>query len=202
MGIATDKVIDQMIENRRKFEDFCFSLSDEELDRPVPESTWLVRDFAAHLATLDPGMAQLFEATVRNERMTTPDGGTFDVDAHNEPLVVARRTWTMARVFEEGRTKRAALIELLRGITDEQTQHQMWFEADAKRAAGQLPFGLFLAGWAWHDPIHVADMIRGLPERAGDPDVKAWLDNPFVKGYQGAMNKPATKRYERSSCDT
>ena len=190
MGTATDKVIDQMIENRRKFEDFCFSLSDEELDRPVPESTWLVRDFAAHLATLDPGMAQLFEATVRNERMTTPDGGTFDVDAHNEPLVVARRTWTMARVFEEGRTKRAALIELLRGITDEQTQHQMWFEADAKRAAGQIPFGLFLAGWAWHDPIHVADMIRGLPERADDPGVRTWLDNPFVKGYQGAMNKP------------
>ena len=78
MGTATEKVIDQIIENRRKFEDFCFSLSDEELDRPVPESTWLVRDFAAHLATLDPGMAQLFEATVRNERMTTPDGGTFD----------------------------------------------------------------------------------------------------------------------------
>jgi|CXWL01.1.fsa_nt_gi hypothetical protein len=190
MGAATDKVIDQIIENRRKFEDFCFSLSVEELDRPVPESTWFVRDFAAHLATLDPGMAQLFEATVRNERMTAPDGGTFDVDAHNEPLVVAHRTWTMAQVFEEGRTRRAALIELLRGITDEQTQHQMWFEADAKRAAGQIPFGLFLAGWAWHDPIHVADMLRGLPERAEDPAVRAWLDNPFVKGYQGAMNKP------------
>ena len=142
MGTATDKVIDQIIENRRKFEDFCFSLNDEELDRPVPESTWLVRDFAAHLATLDPGMAQLFEATVRNERMTTPEGGTFDVDAHNEPLVVARRTWTMAQVFEEGRTKRAALIELLRGITDEQTQHQMWFEADAKRGFGASPFSL------------------------------------------------------------
>jgi hypothetical protein len=191
MGTVTDKVITQIIENRSKFEEFCFSLSDEELDRPVPESTWFVRDYAAHLATLDPGMTLLFEATVRNERMTTPEGGTFDVDAHNEPLVTARRALTMAQVFEEARPKRAALIELLRGITDAETQHQMWFEADAKRAAGQIPFGLFLAGWAWHDPIHVADMLRGLPERSADAEVKAWLDNPFVKGYQGAMNKPA-----------
>lgn len=191
MGAVTEKIIEQTIENRRKFEDFCLSLTAEELDRPVPESTWMVRDFAAHLATLDPVMAQLFEATTRNEKLIGPDGEKFDIDAHNEPLVVARRSLTMAQVFEESRPKRAALIETLRAVTDEQAQNQMWFEADAKRAAGFLPLGLFMAGWAWHDPIHVADMLRGLPERAESPDVKAWLDNPFVKGYQGAMNKPA-----------
>jgi hypothetical protein len=28
-----------------------------------------------------------------------------------------------------------------------------------------------------------------LPERAGDADLRAWLDNPFVVGYQAAMNR-------------
>lgn len=188
MGAVTDKVIDQLIENRTKFEEFCLSLSDEELDRPVPDSTWLVRDFASHLATLDPAMQQLFEATARGERLTAPDGGKFDVDAHNEPLVVARRGWTMKQVFDDGRPGRVTLIDALRKITDEQTKGMMWFEADAKRKAGEIPFGLFLAGWAWHDPIHLADMLRGLPERASDAGLKAWIENPFVGGYQKAMN--------------
>lgn len=188
MGSVTEKVIDLITENRKKFEDFCYSLTDDELDRPVPESTWLVRDFASHLATLDPAMTQLFQATAHGEVMTTPDGGSFDVDAHNEPLVQARRTWPLSKVLEEGTKERAHLITALREITDEQTQGMMHFSGDAKRSAGQIPFGLFLAGWAWHDPIHVADMLRGLPERQGDGELNAWLENPFVNGYQRAMN--------------
>ncbi len=188
MGAATDKVVDQIVENRTKFQAFCESLTPEQLDRPVPQSTWLVRDFAAHLDTLDPAMQQLFEATARNEKLESPDGGNFDVDAHNEPLVTARRDWPLSRVFEEAAQNRVLLIDALRGITDEQTQHMMWFGGDAKRKAGQVPFGLFLAGWAWHDPIHVADMLRALPERADDPEIVAWLDNAFVNGYQRAMN--------------
>jgi hypothetical protein len=188
LGTVIDKVIDQIIENRKNFEDFCFSLTDEELDRPVPDSNWLVRDFAAHLATLDPAMQLLFEATVRGEKLQKPEGGDFDVDAHNEPLVVDRRGWTMEQVFDEGRKNRAILIDVLRKVTDEQTQGTMYFAADAKRKAGDIPFGLFLAGWAWHDPIHTADMLRGLPERATDPNLKAWIENPFVNGYQKAMN--------------
>ena len=188
MGATTDKVIDLIIDHRRRFQAFCESLTEEQLDRPVPDSTWLVRDFAAHLDTLDPAMQQLFEATARDEKLNAPGGGDFDVDAHNEPLVTARRDWPLARVFEEAAQNRAQLIEALRAITDEQTQNMMWFGGDAKRKAGSIPFGLFLAGWAWHDPIHLADMLRALPERATDPDVVAWLDHPFVKGYQTAMN--------------
>jgi len=189
VGTATDKVIDQIIENRTKFKAFCESLTDEQLDRPVPQSTWIVRDFAAHLDTLDPAMQRLFEATARNEKLTAPDGGEFDVDAFNEPLVTARRDWPLSRVFEEAAENRVQLVQALRQITDEQTRHMMWFGGDAKRKAGNIPFGLFLAGWAWHDPIHLADMLRALPERAADPDVVAWLDNGFVKGYQAAMNR-------------
>ena len=188
MGSVTEQVIQQIVQHRKKFEAFCYSLSDEQLNRPVPQSTWIVKDFAAHLATLDPAMAQLFQATARGETLTRGDRSAFDVDAHNEPLVQARRDWTMERVFEEGAVLRAELIEALRAITDEQTKGLMFFSGDAKRNAGQIPFGLFLTGWAWHDPIHVADMLRALPERQQDAEVVAWLDHPFVNGYQKAMN--------------
>ena len=50
---------------------------------------------------------------------------------------------------------------------------------------------LFLQGWARHDPIHVADMIKALPERAEDPQLKEWLDDSVVKWYQQTMGGPA-----------
>ena len=64
----------------------------------------------------------------------------------------------------------------------------MWFDGDAKRPPGNVPFGMFLAGWAWHDPIHAADMLKALPELAADPAIKSWVENPFVRGYQAMMN--------------
>jgi hypothetical protein len=30
--------------------------------------------------------------------------------------------------------------------------------------------------------------MRAMPERADDADNKAWLDSPYVAGYQRAMN--------------
>jgi hypothetical protein len=66
----------------------------------------------------------------------------------------------------------------------------MHFAGDNKRGPGDLPLKLFLAGWAQHDPIHVADMIKALPELADDPEIKRWLDNPFVTGYQAIMSGP------------
>ena len=49
---------------------------------------------------------------------------------------------------------------------------------------------LFLFGLARHDNIHAADMLKALPERADDPELKAWLDDPAVKWYQDAMSGP------------
>lgn len=189
MGSVTDKVITAIIDNRQKFEAFCKSLSDEQLNRPVPQSTWLVRDFASHLTTLDPIMVGVFQATARGEKYEGPDGASaFDLDGTNDALVAERRAWPMDRVFEEGVPWRTDLIAALRQITDEQTQGQMWFNGDAKRPPGNVPFAMFLAGWAQHDPIHAADMLKALPELAGDDAIKAWVENPFVRGYQAMMN--------------
>jgi len=185
---AVQRVIEAIVENRRRFEAFCRSLSDEQLDRPVPQSTWIVRDFIAHLDTLDPQMARLFEATAAGETIEQRDGHAFDVDAFNDAAVAERRAWPLDRVFEEAAANRAELIAALARLSDDDIAKVMHFSGDAKRKAGQIPLNLFLAGWAQHDPIHVADMLRALPERADDAELRSWLDNPFIAGYQRAMN--------------
>ncbi len=69
-------IIDTIGENRRRFEQFCYALSEEELLRPVPDSTWVVRDFAAHLGTLDTALLRWFDGVaaggvVEYERLYT-----------------------------------------------------------------------------------------------------------------------------------
>ena len=54
-----------------------------------------------------------------------------------------------------------------------------------------------MSGLARHDPIHVADMVKALPERAEEPEIKAWLDDTVVKWYQRAMAGPAVVEVRR-----
>jgi hypothetical protein len=191
MTPTAETVIDAIIENRRKFEAFCYSLTGEQLDRPVPQSTWIVRDFAAHLDTLDTALLRWFCAADGDATAaaTADDGTPLDVDAFNDAQVASRRDWPLERVFAEAAENRAQLIELLGALTQEQIDATIRFGGDAKRKPADIPLKAFLSGWAQHDPIHVADMLKALPERAGDPALKAWLDSPFVSGYQAIMNR-------------
>lgn len=192
MSETVQKVIEEIVANRERFEEFCLSLSDDELSRPVPNSTWLVRDFIAHLDTLDPMLVSWLSAVADGNPPETTrdlDGRPFDVDAYNDAEVEARRDWPVRKVLDEARTNRAALIGVLERLTEEQVSQMMKFAGDAKRPPAEIPLKVFMAGWAQHDPIHVADMLRALPERADDPDLLKWLDNVYVKGYQHVMNR-------------
>jgi hypothetical protein len=190
---AVQGVIEAIRENRRRFEAFCYSLTEEQLMRPVPDTTWVVRDFAAHLDTLDTALLRWFQGVAEGAPVDAgvgADGAPFDVDAFNDAQVAGRRSWPLQRIFAEAEANRAHLIEAMGALTDAQIEQPMHFAGDNKRGPGDLPLKLFLAGWAQHDPIHVADMIKALPERADDPEIKQWLDNPFVTGYQAIMSGP------------
>jgi len=56
---------------------------------------------------------------------------------------------------------------------------------------GHLPLGQFLLGWTRHDAIHVADMLKALPERRNDPEIVEWLGRrdiaASISSYQKAM---------------
>jgi hypothetical protein len=180
-----------IIENRRRFEAFCLSLSDEEAMRPVPNSTWVVKDFASHLDTLDTTMTRYIEHVASGGNIdmgADPAGGGFNLDDWNDAEVAQRREWPMAKIFDEARANREALIAALARLSEEDISRNMHFK-DPKRGEADFPLKAFLVGWAQHDPIHTADMLRALPERADDAEMKAWLANPFVGMYQTAMNK-------------
>jgi hypothetical protein len=180
-----------IIENRRRFEAFCFSLTDEEGMRPVPNSAWVVKDFASHLATVDTAFTRYINHVAAGGNMDMgrdTSGGTFSLDDWNDAEVAARRDWPIARIFDEARANREALIAALAGLTEDDISRTMHF-TDPKRGEADFPLKLFLVGWAQHDPIHTADMLRALPDRATDPELQAWLANPFVGMYQTSMNR-------------
>ncbi len=186
-------VIDSIVQHREKFVSFCRLLSEEELARPVPESTWVVKDFISHLTTLDPEMTRSFKAAAagRPDEATRPaDGSPFDLDAFNDAQVAERRGRPLERILDEASRNRAALIETLGGLTDEDIAQVVHFRGDAKRSPADLPLRAFLLGWSMQDPIHAADMLKALPGRANDPELAAWVDHPVVKGYQAAMSGP------------
>ncbi len=190
---TVQSIIQSIREHREKFERFCRSLSEEELGQPVPGSSWVVKDFVSHLATLDTEMARSFEAAAAGhpeEASRHADGSPFDLDAFNDARVVELREWPLERILGEASRNRAALIETLERLRDEDIAQVMHFRGDAKRSPADLPLKVFLLGWARHDPIHAADMLKAMPERASDPELAAWIDDPVVKGYQAAMSGP------------
>ena len=191
-----ERLVQQFRSNRERFEAFCRSLTEEQLERPVPNSTYRVKDFASHLATLDTELVRWFEA-VREGRSDEParsaDGSPFDVDKFNDAVVAKRRDWSLDQIFEEAAANRERLLGMLEALDDEAIERTVHFSGDNKRPPADVPFKLFLFGLARHDNIHAADMLKALPERANDPELKAWLDDPAVKWYQDAMSGPPTR---------
>lgn len=188
-----ERVVGTFRTNREKFEAFCRSLSDEELARPVPNSSWQVKDFVSHLATLDTEIARWFDAVAAGDTSgpgRNPDGSKFDVDAWNEEAIQERKGWTLDQIFAEAAPNREKMLEALSRMTDEQIEQTVHFSGDNKRDPADVQFKLFLFGLARHDPVHVADMVKALPERADDTELKEWLDDPAVHWYQNAMSGP------------
>jgi uncharacterized damage-inducible protein DinB len=190
---AVQHAADTMQKHRQQFEEFCRSLSEEELARPVPDSTWTVKDFIIHLAQFDTEVARWMEA-LKAGRIEAPgrneDGGAFDVDAYNNARVAERHDWPLERILAEGAENRANLIVVMEELEDAHIEQTVQFPGDNKRDPAQVQFKLFLMGLARHDPVHVADMVKALPERAANPAIAAWIDDGAVRWYQQAMAGP------------
>ena len=192
---AVSELAGHFKENRERFITFCRSLSDEELSRAVPDSTYTVKDFVSHLGTLDPALAQQFEALAAGKMapLQSGDGTPFDIDRYNDALVAERRDWPLERILEEAARNREGFLASLAKLEDSQIEQVMRFGGDNKRPPADIPFKLFLNGLTRHDAIHVADMVKALPERAADPAIQAWVNDTVVQWYQTTMAGPATR---------
>ena len=185
-------VVDSLTDERARLERFARSLKAEELNRAVPGSTWTVKDFVAHVTTLDAAYIGWFTALAGG-----PDPGDhrgspgFDVDRFNEAAVTERRGRSLDDILDDGAKLRARLIAVLALFSDDNLETTIRFGGDRKRPPVDLPLGQFLPGWARHDAIHVADMLKALPERRTDAEIVAWLGRPdlavSIASYQKAM---------------
>ena len=151
--------------NRARFIEFCRSLSEEELARPVPNSSYTVKDFVSHLGTLDPVLAQQFDrvaAGKMDELGKTEGGDPFDIDKFNDALVAERRDWTLDAILDEAAVNRTAFLESLAKLEDRQIEQVMHFTGDNKRDPADIPFKVFLHGLTRHDDFsHCLGSVAG-----------------------------------------
>ena len=185
-------IVDRLKGERAGLERFARSLSDEELSRVVPGGTWTVKDFIVHVATLDAAYIGWFTALAGDTDPGNHRGSPgFDVDRFNEAAVTERRGRSVDDVLHEAAILRGRLIAVMERFSDEKLDSTVRFGGDRKRPPVDLPLGQFLPGWACHDAIHVADMLKALPERRTDPEIVAWLGRPdlaaSISSYQKAM---------------
>ena len=185
-------IVDRLTDERARLERFAHSLTDEELNRAVPGSAWTVKDFIAHVATLDAAYLGWFLALAGDSDPGNHRGSPgFDVDHFNESAVAERRGRSVKDILDETVTLRARLVTAMERFSDDQLDANIRFGGDRKRPPVHLPLSQFLPGWACHDAIHVADMLKALPERRSDPEIVAWLGRPdiaaSISSYQKVM---------------
>src|SRR5262245_11809824 len=114
-------VVDSLADERRRLERFARSLSEEELGRAVPGSAWTVKDFIAHVATLDTAYLGWFIALAGDSDPGNHRGSPgFDVDHFNEAAVAQRRGRSVDDILAEAATLRARLISAMERFSDDQ----------------------------------------------------------------------------------
>jgi DinB superfamily len=185
-------IIDSLTDERARLERFARSLTEEELTRAVLGSTWRVKDFIVHVATLDAAYIGWFSALAGDSDLGNHRGSPgFDVDQFNESAVAGRRGRSVNDILDEAVKLRARLVTVMERLSDDTLDATIRFSGDRKRPSVDLQLGQFLPGWARHDAIHVADMLKALPERRNDPEIVAWLGRPdlaaSISAYQKAM---------------
>ena len=171
MDIQVEPVVQKANANRKTFATFCRSLSPDELRAVIPESTWTVKDYLAHLASIDVWVGEWFEHLADGQRWrpSADDGGPFDIDVWNETRIQERRAATVPELLDEAAGHRERLWAAVDRFTP-------------KVLAGTFPFRgrtvtllRYLELWTAHDPAHTADTLRAIPERASDAALREWL---------------------------
>ena len=180
MNIRSRLIIDELGRHRVQFEHLCRSLDADELQATIPGSHWSVKDYIAHLATIDGLIASSFGAMV-GLSFAPPDLAypqPFDIDEWNEDAVQARAARSVAELLEEAAAHRANMVSALAKMEDANLDLVIPYGGDRKTLnlpKSQVRFGGLLWAIAIHDPTHTQDIVRALPHRAQENWVSEWL---------------------------
>lgn len=180
MNIRARLMVDELARHRVQFEHLCLSLTGDELASPIPGSHWCVRDYIAHLCTIDgliaAGLGARFGVAVALPDV--PRSDPFDIDEWNDAAVQARRSATVDDLLAEARHHRQNLLASIVRLTDADLDREVTIGGDRKvidlsRRRGR--YGGTLWAVAIHDPTHVLDIIRALPHRGDEGWIRDWL---------------------------
>jgi hypothetical protein len=180
MLMRVQLVIDEFNRHRRQFEHLCRSLTDAELGAVVPGSHWTVKDYIAHLCTIDGLIVPRFAAMVGQQAPLpdTPIPSPFDIDDWNEAAVMSRRGKGVEALLEEAAGHRERLLAAVAAFTDAHLDQEILYGGDRKVLGippSRVRFGGLLWGVAIHDPTHTRDILRALPHRAEESWLREWL---------------------------
>ncbi|MEO8538532.1 MAG: DinB family protein [bacterium] len=180
MNPRVQLVIDEFARHRTQFTTLCHSLSAEELAAPIPGSHWTVRDYIAHLCTIDGLIVPGFAAQV-GQSAPLPDvpfPNPFDIDEWNDSAVSARTNASIDDLLAEANTHRERMVKAIAEFTDAQLDAIIDYGGDRKTLnlpKSKVRFGGLLWGIAIHEPTHTRDIVRALPARAEEPWIAEWL---------------------------
>ena len=173
-------VIDEFARHRTQFTHLCHALTPEELRTPIPGSQWTVRDYVAHLCTIDGLIVPGFSAQVGLQAPLpdVPFPQPFDIDEWNDAAVRARDNASIDDLLAEANTHRERMLAAIERFTDANLDAIIDYGGDRKSLnlpKSKVRFGGLLWGIAIHEPTHTRDILRALPDRAGEPWIVEWL---------------------------
>ena len=180
MNPRVQLVLDEFERHRHQFERLCHSLTEDELRAVIPGSHWMVRDYIAHLCTIDGLIAPGFAASVGQTAPLpdTPFPNPFDIDDWNEAAVRSREARSIDELLAESEVHRANMARAIAEFTDEHLDRIIDYGGDRKTLnlpKSKVRFGGLLWGIAIHEPTHTRDIVRALPERSKEPWITEWL---------------------------
>lgn len=173
-------VIDEFARHRTQFETLCRALTPSELLTPIPGSHWTVRDYIAHLCTIDGLIVPGFAAQVGQSAPlpNVPFPNPFDIDDWNDSAVRARADASIEDLLAEAAVHRERMVRAISEFTDAHLDNIIDYGGDRKTLnlpKSKVRFGGLLWGIAIHEPTHTRDIIRALPERGKEPWIAEWL---------------------------
>lgn len=182
MNMRTRLITDEMARHRVQFEALCRSLTPPELATAIPDSHWSVKDYIAHLCTIDALIAAGFSPMVGKSapQPDVPLSQPFDIDDWNEAIVRMREDTSVDDLLAEAAIHRGRMVAAIEEMTDQHLDMIIPYGGDRKAtglAPTQVRFGGLLWGIAIHDPTHTRDILRALPRRAEESWINEWVSS-------------------------
>jgi hypothetical protein len=176
------EAIDKLAQERERFITWVRSVPSDDWAKLSPDGMWQVRDYVAHLASIDPLLTRMIRAFQREGDVdeNRPSRPPFNIDDWNEGKILERRTHSIEDLIDEMEKYRGDLSAAMAGFTDEQLDRTFHFGGDKSRSPRDLKVGEFLRGLAYHDRWHMEDARRAIEGKSEQP----FGDEAFSKMLQ------------------